>query len=149
MSDEIRWDIRREGRAWTGEEFHERYARTPEKHELIEGKLLWSDEERLTLLGLLLENVGADRAIRLGDRYVWIAAVDALRSPPRITPFLRDPFNRWMLALWCVNLVVIALVWFVAPCPDVSQLPVNTMSVVVCAIVAAATSLGVYAFLRW
>ena len=28
-----------------------------------------------------LENVGADRAVRLGDPSVWRSAVDALRSP--------------------------------------------------------------------
>jgi hypothetical protein len=148
MGDEIRWDIRREGRAWTGQEFHERYARAPKKLELIRGKLLWSDEQRLTLLGMLLENVGADRAVRLGDRNIWIASVEALRSPPRTTPFLRDPFNRWMLVLWSVNLVVIALLVFVVRCPDLPQPSASVASVVVSAVVAAATSLGVYAFLR-
>jgi hypothetical protein len=56
----------------------DRYALTPEKLEMIRGKLLWSDEERVNLLGLLLENVGADRAVRLGDPQVWRDAVAAL-----------------------------------------------------------------------
>lgn len=74
----MQWDIRAEGRAWTGNEGLARYALTPEKLEMIEGKLLWSDEERLALLGLLLENVGADAAVRLGDPSVWRAAVARL-----------------------------------------------------------------------
>ena len=71
------WDIRREGRAW-GAEAMDRYALTPEKLEMIEGKLLWDEEERLTLLALLLENVGADAAVRLGDPQVWRDAVSRL-----------------------------------------------------------------------
>ena len=50
----------------------------PEKLEVMDGKLLWDDDERLALLGLLLENVGADRAVRLGDPAVWRAAVEGL-----------------------------------------------------------------------
>ena len=73
------WDIRREGHAWRGNAL-DRYARAPEKIELIDGKLFWSDEERLTMLALLLENVGADAAVRLGDPEVWRAAVAALRE---------------------------------------------------------------------
>ena len=43
------------------------------------GKLFWTDEERINLLGLLLENVGVDEAIRLGDAKVWKAAVAELK----------------------------------------------------------------------
>ena len=72
------WDIRREGRAWHGPEAMARYELTPEKLEMSEEKLLWFDEDRVKLLGLLLENVGADRAVRLGNPAVWRAAVAAL-----------------------------------------------------------------------
>ncbi len=58
------WDIRAEGRAW--------------RSEAIGGKLLQDDEERLRLLALLLENVGADAAVRLGDPAVRRAAVAKL-----------------------------------------------------------------------
>ena len=75
---EIQWDIRRAGRAWRGDEALQRYNLTPEKFEMDEGKLFWTDEERVTLLALLLENVGVDRAIRLGDPKVWRAAVAEL-----------------------------------------------------------------------
>ena len=48
------WDIRREGRAW-GEEALSRYSMTPEKFEMVRGKLFWSEEQRLTLFARLLE----------------------------------------------------------------------------------------------
>jgi hypothetical protein len=71
----VAWDIRREGRAWTTAEAEGRFALTPEKFEMWRGRLFWSDSDRLVLLGLLLENVGADRAVRLGSPEVWRAAV--------------------------------------------------------------------------
>jgi hypothetical protein len=70
--------IRREGRAWQGDEFLERLDLTPAKIEAIDGKLFWSDEQRLTMLGMMLEQVGADRAVRLGDPQVWQGAVAGL-----------------------------------------------------------------------
>lgn len=78
MPVDVKWDIRREGRAWTGDEGMQRFSLTPEKFEMYRGKLFWSDEDRVNLLGLLLENVGADQAVRLGDPAVWRAAVAAL-----------------------------------------------------------------------
>ena len=75
------WDIRREGRAWKAEEAWQRWELTPEKLEMIDGKILWDEDERVKLLGLLLENVGADRAVRLGDPSVWRSAVEALSRP--------------------------------------------------------------------
>jgi hypothetical protein len=74
----VNWDIRREGRAWEGDEAYQRIELTPEKFEMYEGRLFWEDEERLLLLGLLLENVGVDAAIRLGDPEVWRAAIKEL-----------------------------------------------------------------------
>lgn len=56
----------------------ERWERTPEKFEMFDGRLFGSEEERLMLLGLLLENVGADRAVQLGDPEVWKRAVSKL-----------------------------------------------------------------------
>ena len=69
------WDIRRDGRAWHGPEAMARYQLTPEKIEMVRGRLFWSDEDRLAMLALLLENLGADAAVRLGDPAVWKAAV--------------------------------------------------------------------------
>ena len=74
------WDIRNEGRSWEAGEAMDRYLMTPGKFEMVDGKLLWSDGDRETLLGLLLENVGADRAVPLGDPEVWRAAVAKLGS---------------------------------------------------------------------
>jgi hypothetical protein len=75
---DVDWDIRRSGRAWASGEAMQRYELTPEKLEMIDGKLLWSDEDRVNLVGLLLENVGADRAVRLGNAQVWREAVAQL-----------------------------------------------------------------------
>jgi hypothetical protein len=74
----IDWNIGRTGRAWTDDEARQRWELTPEKFEMGNGKLLWDQDQRLTLLGLLLENVGADQAVRLGDAEVWRAAVREL-----------------------------------------------------------------------
>jgi hypothetical protein len=84
MSDQapmpdIGWDIRREGRAWAAGGAMARYNLTPEKFEMVGGKLFWDETERVTLLALLLENVGVDRAVRLGDPEVWRAAVRDLK----------------------------------------------------------------------
>ena len=74
----VEWNIQRDGRAWKGPESRARYHLSPEKIELIEGKLFWSEEDRLTMLGLVLENVGADAAVRLGDPAVWREAIAQL-----------------------------------------------------------------------
>ena len=62
----INWDIRRSGRAWSGEEAEGRWQLTPEKFEMHDGRLFFDDEQRLLLLGLLLENCGVDAAVRIG-----------------------------------------------------------------------------------
>ena len=72
------WDIRNEGRAWGKDEAWARFVLKPEKIEMVKGKLLSTKEDRETLLALLLENVGADRAVQLGDPDVWRAAVAKL-----------------------------------------------------------------------
>lgn len=78
---EIEWNIRREGRAWRGAEVRARYNVAPAKIELIEGKLFWSEDERVTMLALLLENVGVDKAVRLGNPEVWREAIAQLEKP--------------------------------------------------------------------
>jgi hypothetical protein len=77
-ADQIVWDIRRTGRAWVDGEAWQRWELTPEKLEMWNGKALFDDNERLLLLGLLLENVGADAAVRLGRPEVWREAVASL-----------------------------------------------------------------------
>ncbi len=74
----IAWNIHREGRAWTADEFDTRVGRLIElKFEVNRGKLFWSEETRRMVLGMLLENVGMDVAVRLGDLALWKAAVTA------------------------------------------------------------------------
>ncbi|MBF0343766.1 MAG: hypothetical protein HQL06_06000 [Nitrospirae bacterium] len=52
---------------------------TPEKFEMNDGKLFFEEEERINLLGLLLENVGIDKAITLGNPETWISAIEKLK----------------------------------------------------------------------
>jgi hypothetical protein len=75
----VTWDIQRDGRAW-GDEAMSRYQMTPEKTEMVGGRLYGTEEERLTMLALLLENVGADRAVRLGNASTWRGAAAALNE---------------------------------------------------------------------
>lgn len=56
----------------------DRYYLAPEKIELIYGKLFWTDEQRLIMAGLLIENLGVDAVVRLGNPEVWKAAVAKL-----------------------------------------------------------------------
>ena len=72
---DIDWDIRREGHAWDGEIARPRRHLAPDRIELAGGQLFYSEAERLTMLALLLENVGIDRAIRFGDPKLWREAV--------------------------------------------------------------------------
>ena len=72
------WDIRGEGRTWRQDEAWQRFELVPEKFEMILGQLALSDEERESLLGVLLELVGANRAVQLGSPGVWRAAIAGL-----------------------------------------------------------------------
>lgn len=80
----VRWDIRREGRAWgEADDFSARWELTPEKFEVYQGKLFWHENDRINLLALLLEQVGVDAALRLGPLEVWEEALSACRDQPR------------------------------------------------------------------
>ncbi|HMV42986.1 MAG TPA: hypothetical protein PK079_22100 [Leptospiraceae bacterium] len=61
----MKWNIQRKGRAWEKEEAWTKYELTPEKIEMFQGKIFWSDEQRLNMIGLLLENVGIDTMLDL------------------------------------------------------------------------------------
>jgi hypothetical protein len=72
--DPAEWNIGREGREWRGEEFEKRIYQAPEKIEFVGG--IFTDEgERLTVLAMLLENLGIDKAVRLGNSMDWRAAL--------------------------------------------------------------------------
>ena len=75
----IDWDIGREGRLWSDEEFEERIGQAPEKIEYVNG-IFASHRERLIVLGMLLENLGIDRAIRFGRLEDWKAAIADLED---------------------------------------------------------------------
>src|ERR1017187_1095244 len=75
----IEWDIRREGRRWSHEEFDQRIYQAPEKIEYVNG-IFASERERLNVLGMLLENLGIDRAIRFGKLEDWKAAIEDLEK---------------------------------------------------------------------
>ncbi len=77
--DNPEWNIRREGRQWTHEEFQKRLYQVPNKIEFA-GGIFVSDSERLTVLAMLLENLGIDQVIRLGNPADWKAAVAALED---------------------------------------------------------------------
>jgi hypothetical protein len=75
----IAWDIRREGRRWTNEEFDERTSVAPEKIEYVDG-IFGSDRQRLIVLGMLLENLGIDKVVRFGRLEDWKAAIADLEK---------------------------------------------------------------------
>jgi hypothetical protein len=75
----INWDIRREGRRWSNEEFDQRIYQAPEKIEYVNG-IFASDRERHIVLGMLLENLGIDKAIEFGKLEDWKAAIAELEK---------------------------------------------------------------------
>ena len=73
----MEFNIHRQGRKWNSNEVEQKYHNLcPEKIELIEGRMFWTDKERLNMLAQLLENVGMDAAVRLGDPALWKQAID-------------------------------------------------------------------------
>ncbi len=75
--DPNEWNIHREGRQWTHEEFERRIYQAPEKIEFT-GGIFTYEHERLTVLAMLLENLGIDKAVRLGNPADWKAAIAEL-----------------------------------------------------------------------
>jgi hypothetical protein len=74
---EVDWEFDQKGHAWTKP--RERYGLIPEiKFEMIDAKLFWDDETRLMVIGLLLENVGLEKAVKLGNPDAWREAVAKL-----------------------------------------------------------------------
>jgi hypothetical protein len=74
------WDIRASGRAWKGDEAMSRFYMIERKIEMVGGKLFDHAEDRETLLCLLLENIGAERAVQFGNPDVWRSAVAKLKE---------------------------------------------------------------------
>lgn len=71
--------IGNEPRIWTAARFTEWRDGLPEKWELLAGQISGGNEEELLhMLAGLLEHIGADRAVQLGDPEVWRRAVAKL-----------------------------------------------------------------------
>ena len=77
--DPAEWDIHREGRVWSHEEFNRRINQAPEKIEYTGGIFTYEDE-RLTVPAMLLENLGIDKAVQLGNLEDWKAAIAELET---------------------------------------------------------------------
>jgi hypothetical protein len=73
------WDIRREARRWTHEEAERRMYQAPEKIEFA-GGIFVGEDQRLTVLGMLLENLGIDKVVRFGKLEDWKAAIADLEK---------------------------------------------------------------------
>ncbi|MBC8044403.1 MAG: hypothetical protein IAF08_13275 [Rhizobacter sp.] len=79
MPTRVKWNIGREGRSFTRAEIDARHQVLPEKTEVIDGRFFWTEEDRLNVLAILLENVGIDKVVRLGNPELWKAAVSELK----------------------------------------------------------------------
>jgi hypothetical protein len=75
--DPAEWKIEREGREWKGAEFDKRIYQAPEKIEYV-GGIFINEHQRRTVLAMLLENVGIDKAVQLGNVEDWKAALAEL-----------------------------------------------------------------------
>jgi len=75
--DPAEWDVRRAGRVWSHEEFERRIYQAPEKIEFT-GGIFTYEHERLTVLAMLLENLGIDKAVQLANLEDWKAAIAEL-----------------------------------------------------------------------
>jgi hypothetical protein len=73
------WDIRREGRRWSQEEFDQRTYQAPDKIGYVDG-IFASERQRLIVLGMLLENLGIDKVVHFGRLEDWKAAIADLEK---------------------------------------------------------------------
>jgi hypothetical protein len=79
----MQWDIRREPRRWSDDEIRSRLELTPEHFEVFDGEMLSTEEDRVNLLGIMLEQVGIDAALRLAPKELWREALDAYEQEQR------------------------------------------------------------------
>jgi hypothetical protein len=64
-----------EGQLWKVTRFDELETVLPEKMELIEGKLFWTERHRVGMLGAMLEQLGLVEAVRLAPKELWEEAL--------------------------------------------------------------------------
>lgn len=94
-----KWKIDRIGHRWTDDEIERQINSRPH----VSDWMTWVNKEsRLySLLGLVLENLGIDRVIRLGNLEDWEAAVGELkreRAPSDSDPLHSAPQMRLVLS---------------------------------------------------
>ena len=63
------------GQRWTVAIYHEIGEMLPEKMELIDGKLFWTERERIGMLAAMLEQMGLVAAVRLAPKALWLEAL--------------------------------------------------------------------------
>ena len=73
------WDIRRDGRPWLHELSVRRVYKVPEEIEFVDG-IFASEQERLIVMGMLLESLGINRVVRFGKLEDWKAAIADLEK---------------------------------------------------------------------
>jgi hypothetical protein len=71
-----------EGARWTVHIFDELGSMLPEKFELIDGKLFWSERERVGMLAAMLEQMGLVAAVRLAPKELWLEALRIAEETP-------------------------------------------------------------------
>jgi hypothetical protein len=69
------FEIGLEGRLWNVDRFLALETVLPEKMELIDGKLFWSERERLGMLSAMLEQLGLVEAVKLAPKELWEEAL--------------------------------------------------------------------------
>ena len=76
--EQTEWGIGAQGRAWQGDEALQRHNLLPEptRIEMHQGKLFWSDKERLTVIAMLMENLGIDKIAKLIDPELYVDALN-------------------------------------------------------------------------
>jgi hypothetical protein len=75
-----RFEIGLEGRLWTVDRWDSLGDVLPEKFELIDGKLFWSERERMGMLAAMLEQMGLAKAVRLAPKALWLEALKQLEE---------------------------------------------------------------------
>lgn len=71
-----------EGARWTVDEWYALSPVLPEKFELIEGKLFWTERERVGMLAAMLEQLGLVAAVRLAPKELWLEALRIAEERP-------------------------------------------------------------------
>ena len=72
-----------EGARWTVDDWYALGPMLPEKFELIEGKLFWSERERVGMLAAMLEQMGLVAAVRLAPKELWLEALRIVEETPQ------------------------------------------------------------------